>query len=137
GSAAMPLSESSTTAPSSSQGHTLGLLEGETDVGTVNLPGSTTYDADQQTYTIAGGGANIWADHDDFHFVWKRMRGNFIVSTRAEFIGTGVEPHRKLGWMVRASLDPGSANVNATVRGDGLTSIQFRRATGASTEVAR
>src|ERR1700694_2776242 len=111
----MPLSESSTTSPSSSQGHTLGLFEGETDVGTVKLAGSTTYDAEQQTYTIAGGGANIWADHDDFHFIWKRMSGNFIVSARADFIGMGVEPHRKLGWMARTSLDTASANVNAGV----------------------
>src|SRR5207237_1849947 len=69
GSAVMPLSESSTTAPSTSPGHTLGLFEGETDVGTVKLPGSTTYDGDQQTYPIAGGGAYSWAEHDAFHFV--------------------------------------------------------------------
>jgi hypothetical protein len=133
----MPHSESSTTAPSPTQGHTLGLFEGETDVGTVKLPGSTAYDAELQTYTIAGGGANIWADHDDFHFVWKRMSGNFIVSTRADFIGMGVEPHRKLGWMARANLDTACANVNAGVHGDGLTSLQFRRSTGALTEEVR
>jgi TolB protein len=133
----MPFSESSSATSSSAQGQTLDLFESETDVGVVKLRGSTTYDAEHQTYLIAGGGPNIWGDRDNFHFVWKRMRGNFIVSARAEFIGTGVEPHRKLGWMVRASLDPGSANVNAAVHGDGLTSIQFRRSTGASTEEAR
>ncbi|MDQ6877508.1 MAG: DPP IV N-terminal domain-containing protein [Candidatus Dormibacteraeota bacterium] len=113
------------------------MFESNTDVGTVKLPGSTTYDAEQQTYAIAGGGANIWGDHDDFHFVWKRMSGNFIVSTRADFAGTGVEPHRKLGWMVRASLDTGSANVSAGVHGDGLTSVQLRRSTRAPTEEVR
>src|SRR5260370_9625850 len=115
----MPLSESSTTSPSSSQWHTLGLFESETDVGTVKLPGSTIYDAEQEQYTIGGGGANTWADHDDFHFVWKRMSGNFIVSARAAFIGTGVEPHRKLGWMAGTNLDTSSANVNVGVHGDG------------------
>src|ERR1700738_1392425 len=113
------------------------MFESETDVGSVKLSGSTTYDAEQQTYAIAGGGANVWGDHDDFHFVWKRMRGTFIVSARADFVGTGVEPHRKLGWVVATSLDTDSANVNATIHGDGLTSIQFRRFTGDPTEEVR
>ena len=133
----MPISEGFATDASPSYGQTLGIFESETDVGLVKLPGSATYDAEHQTYTIAGAGANIWGAHDEFHFVWKRMRGNFIVSTTAAFIGTGVEPHRKLGWMARASLDMGSANVSAGVHGDGLTSLQCRPSTGALTEEVR
>ena len=76
-------------------------------------------------------------DRDDFHFVWKHITGNFIVSARADFIGAGVDPHRKFGWMVRTSLDSASANINAAVHGDGLTSLQFRRNAGAPTEEAR
>src|SRR5580765_8584120 len=106
--------------PSSS--NSLGVFEDQIDVGTVKLPGSCVYDVERQDYTISGSGANIWGDHDDFHFVWKRLSGNFIVSAQAQFIGTGVDAHRKLGWIVRASLDTGSAHVNAGVHGDGLTS---------------
>lgn len=112
----------------------LGLFEQQTDVGTVSWPGSCIYDAEHQAYTVAGAGANIWHAHDDFHYVWKRITGNFIVSAQVQFVGAGVEPHRKLGWMVRTSLDPASANMNAGVHGDGLTSLQFRRAEGAPTE---
>jgi len=46
----------------------------------------------------------------------------------------GVEDHRKVGWMVRKSLDGNSAQVNAVEHGDGLTSLQFRRTAGATTE---
>jgi TolB protein len=35
---------------------------------------------------------------------------------------------------VRRTLDAGSPYVDATVHGDGLTSLQFRRAAGAATE---
>ncbi len=62
------------------------------------------------------------------------MTGNFILSTRARFIGAGVEPHRKIGWTIRPSLETNSAHVTAAVHGDGLASIQFRRTPGAMTE---
>ena len=112
----------------------IGLFEGETDVGRVSRRGSATYETSGQGYQVAGSGANMWADRDAFHFVWKRMTGDFILSTRARFLGPGVEPHRKIGWSIRQSLGPRSAHVTAAMHGDGLMSLQFRRTTGALTE---
>src|SRR2546422_11776865 len=65
------------------------------------------------------------------------MRGDFILTTRAQFIGEGVEQHRKIGWMVRSSLGSDSTHINAAVHGDGLTSLQFRRGKGGPTEEVR
>src|SRR6266850_2148190 len=113
-----------------SQSNSLGIFERHNDIGKVNKPGSAAYDAETRAYTIQGSGANMWFDHDEFHFVWKRMKGDFILTTRAQFIGKGVEQHRKIGWMVRSSLDSDSPHVNAAVHGDGLTSLQFRRGKG-------
>jgi len=45
-----------------------------------------------------------------------------------------VEEHRKIGWTIRPSLEPGSAHVTAALHGNGLMSLQFRRQTGAITE---
>jgi dipeptidyl aminopeptidase/acylaminoacyl peptidase len=115
----------------------LGLFEGEADVGQVTKRGSVTYDADRDQYTIAGSGANMWLDHDDFHFLWKRIQGNFILTARARFNGPGVEPHRKFGWSVRSSLASGSPHVTAAVHGDGLVALQFRRSAGGATEEFR
>ncbi len=112
----------------------LGQFDGHGDVGDPAKRGSVAYDAGKQTYTITGSGTNMWANRDEFQFVWKRMKGNFILRTRAEFIGKGVEPHRKIGWVVRPNLDADAPHVNATVHGDGLTSLQFRRAKGGATE---
>jgi len=72
----------------------VGAFDSQSDVGTPRRPGSASYHAEQQSYLISGSGQNMWGDHDDFHFVWKRMTGNFILSTRARFIGAGVDPHR-------------------------------------------
>lgn len=113
------------------------LLTGQTDVGTVRHAGSCQYDPKQQTYTLSGAGANIWADHDDFFFVWRQMRGNFIVTARADFHGAGTNPHRKLGWMVRTSLDTQSPQVCTGIHGDGLVSLQYRRSSGDQTEEVR
>ena len=88
--------------------NTLEPFENQTDVGSVRPAGTCVYYPEQQAYTITSAGANIWGDHDDFHFVWRKMSGDFIVTTRAGFVGAGANPHRKLGWMVRASLDTSS-----------------------------
>ncbi len=76
----------------------------------------------------------MWFDQDEFHFVWKRLNRNFILRTEAQFIGKGIEAHRKLGWIVRSSLESNSRHINAAVHGDGLTSLQFRRTEGGITE---
>ena len=115
----------------------IGIFDAQTDVGRVRSPGTASHDPQLQSYLVTGSGQNMWNDRDDFHFVWKRMTGNFILSTRARFIGAGVEAHRKIGWTIRHSLETNSAHVTAAVHGDGLTSLQFRRATGGITEEAK
>ncbi len=112
----------------------LGQFEEQTDVGSVHRSGSCIYDAEAQTYTIAGAGANIWKESDAFHLVWKRMTGNFIVTAQAAFKGEGVNPHRKLGWMVRETLEADSPHVSTGIHSDGLLSLQFRRKQGDLTE---
>jgi len=115
----------------------LGLFQGDTDVGQVTKRGSVIYDAGRARYTIAGSGANMWFDRDAFHFVWRRIEGNVILTARAQFDGPGVEPHRKFGWSVRSSLESGSPHVTAAVHGDGLVALQFRRTAGGVTEEIR
>src|SRR6201994_2059285 len=111
----------------------LGIFEGHGDVGTGVKPGSASFIPETGQYVISGAGYNVWADHDEFQYVWKKMTGDFILYTRAEFLGTWVSYHRKVGWMVRKSLDGNSPHVNAVEHGDGLTSLQWRPTAGAQT----
>ncbi|MEP6950508.1 MAG: biopolymer transporter TolR [Ginsengibacter sp.] len=119
---------------SASSQQKVGIFDGHGDVGTNVKPGSATYIPETGQYVISGAGYNIWADHDEFQFVWKKMKGDFILYTKAEFLGNWVDYHRKVGWMVRKTLDGNSPHVNAVEHGDGLTSLQFRRTAGAVTE---
>lgn len=112
----------------------VGIFDSQSDVGTVKHPGTGSFEAATQQYTLTGSGANIWGTHDEFHFVWKKMKGDFILRANVGFIGNGVEDHRKIGWMVRSSLDTNSKHINAVLHGDGLTSLQFRRTVSGVTE---
>ena len=112
----------------------VGYFEAHEDVGKPAIAGATVYDPKAQTYTITGAGVNMWATRDEFQFAWRKLSGDFIVRTHAAFLGKGVDPHRKLGWIVRKSLDADSPYVDAAIHGDGLTSLQFRRTQGGTTE---
>ena len=112
----------------------VGIFDGQTDVGRAKNPGPATYESERQIYQIAGSGQNMWGAQDDFRFVWKRLTGNFILSTRARFASVGGNAHRKIGWTIRPSLETGSPHVTAALHGDGLVSLQFRRSAGAITE---
>ena len=112
----------------------VGIFDSQSDVGPVKHPGTAAFDQATQQYTLTGAGTNIWGTHDEFHFVWKKMKGDFILRANIAFIGKGVEDHRKIGWMVRSSLDTNSKHINAVLHGDGLTSLQFRRTVSGATE---
>lgn len=112
----------------------LGIFEQSTDVGPVLHPGKTEFDAATQSYRLSGAGANIWFKKDELHYASKQVKGNVILQCRGKLLGQGVDPHRKFGWMFRAGLDTSSAMVCATVHGDGLTAIQYRKVAGANIE---
>src|SRR5580698_8424972 len=82
----------------------IGEFDDHGDIGAPKLAGSASYDVANQEYTISGSGTNMWFTSDQFHFVWKKMSGDFILRTRVKFLGKGVVEHRKAGWMVRPNL---------------------------------
>jgi len=114
--------------PVSAQDYSKNLFDGSSDVGACKLKGDLIYNPSDQEYVISGSGDNIWFSSDQFHFAWKKLKGDFILTADVHFSGEGSHLHRKAGWMIRQSLDPGSSHISATVHGDGLTSLQYRSA---------
>jgi TolB protein len=112
----------------------LGIFAGSTDVGQPKLAGSTKYDPTTQRYTLTGAGTNMWDSRDEFQFAWKKLTGDFIIQAQVEFIGAGTDPHRKVGVIIRNSLDEDSPYTDVAIHGDGLTSLQYRKTPGAVTE---
>ena len=109
----------------------VGIFEDHIDVGKPKQAGTVIYDEGSQTYSIKGGGYNIWFERDEFQYAYKKIKGDFILTANFAFVGKGTDPHRKIGWMVRETLDDNSPHASAVVHGDGLTVLQWRMLKGA------
>ncbi len=109
----------------------IGVFESQAEVGTVLHAGSAQYDRASDTYTVTGSGANMWADEDDFHFVWKKVSGDVSLGSDIDILGKTGFPHRKGVLMIRQSLDTDSAFADVVLHAVGKSSLQFRETRGA------
>jgi Tol biopolymer transport system component len=116
-----------------SQTGSVGIFEKQQDIGYVKHAGSTIYDQATQSYIIKGSGANIWFNEDQFHYTYRRMTGDFILTADFEFTGdtSAAVGHRKIGWMVRESTAADAVSMNACSHIDGLIALQWREMKGA------
>ncbi|MGH9351638.1 MAG: hypothetical protein ACRD2G_05695 [Terriglobia bacterium] len=110
----------------------MGQFKGQTDVGVTPKAGAASYDAARHEYTVTGGGENMWAGKDAFHFVWRRWKGDATLTADIAITTTG-NPHRKAALMIRQGLGPGDAYADAALHGVGLTALQYRQKEGADT----
>jgi len=113
------------------QSGSIGIFDGNTDIGDPQTAGSAAYDEAAQTYTIKGAGYNIWFDRDEFHYLYKQLSGDFILTANFEFAKEDDNPRRMMGWMVRQSLEDNTSHISALVQGDGTTSLRWRALPGA------
>jgi TolB protein len=109
-----------------------GIFSNKADIGNPKLKGSSVYNSALQSYMLRGAGYNIWFERDEFHYLFNKIKGDFILTANFEFSGKGKEAHRKTGWMVRESTDEKSVHITATLHGDGLTVMQWRPAYAAA-----
>jgi TolB protein len=116
------------------QTKSIGVFSHQGDIGLVLHAGSTEFNSATHEYSLQGSGYNVWGTHDEFHFVWNKMRGNFVLKGHFAFLTKGGVDDKKIGWMVRTSLDSASPHVIGVVHGAGLTSLQYRKTLGAITE---
>ncbi|HUX84697.1 MAG TPA: hypothetical protein VMV20_05655, partial [Chitinophagaceae bacterium] len=114
-----------------SQQGPVGVFSDHRDIGDPSISGSSTYDEATQTYTLGGSGYNIWFDHDQFQYCFRKLGGDFILTADFAFQGDSGNAHRKIGWMVRESDDPQAAQIGAVSHRDGLTVLQWRVLRGA------
>jgi len=115
----------------------VGAFTGQNDVGITPKAGSASFDSARHEYSITGGGENMWGTQDAFHFVWRRVSGDITLTADVKLQGTGGNPHRKAGLIIRQGLAPSDPYADAMVHGDGLTSLQYREKAGETTQEVR
>jgi TolB protein len=115
----------------SAQNNQMDIFHYNSDIGNPALKGSVSYDQNSQEYTLKGSGYNIWFERDEFHYLYNKIKGDFIITANFEFIGEGKTAHRKTGIMIRDSDSGNAAHISVTLHGDGLTVLQWRELKGA------
>lgn len=112
------------------QSGNIGIFSHSSDVGDPAIQGAAEFSKGQ--YRITGSGVNIWGKHDQFHYVWREITGNFIATATVRFLGQGTE-HRKAGIMVRQSLDDDATYADVMMHGSGMPGLQWRSRPGDDT----
>lgn len=112
----------------------LGVFEDHLDIGECKYIGYVKFNPDDQSYTIKGSGKNMWANKDEFHYLWTTIKGDFILKTELKFSNKSSNPKRKIGWIIKNDLKSETQHVNAGTHGGGLTSLQYRKTNGGMTE---
>ena len=115
-----------------SQSNSLGAFTHDADIGRPKNAGSSSYDSVAKSYIMKGSGYNIWFNRDEFHYLYNKMSGDFILTASFKLQGDTGNAHRKFGWMARESEDAASASMNAVQHGDGLVVMQWRGEPGAN-----
>jgi len=108
------------------QNNSKGIFSNNQDIGNPENSGGAVYNEADQSYSLKGAGYNIWFERDEFHYLYNPIKGDFIATANFSFEGEGTDPHRKMGWMLRATSDDNSPHISAVVHGDGLTVLQWR-----------
>jgi len=104
------------------------------NVGDPKNSGKLSYDNENQVYEITGSGTNIWAEKDEFFFATRKVSGDFILTAKIEILTKTGDMHRKIGLMIRQSMDASSPYADIVHHADGLLSLQYRSKQGGITE---
>jgi TolB protein len=116
----------------------VGVFEGQSDIGDVTPPGTGSFSAAADAYTLTSAGANTWYHVDSFHYLWEKASGDVVLTSNVAFPPQSYHhepnPHRKGILMFRQTLDAGGIYAAVGVHGSGMTALQYRRALGANTE---
>ncbi len=111
----------------------LGQFTRQDDVGSVPAAGSASFEARTGVYRVTGGGKDIWAKSDDFHFVSKPAEGDLAIAATLNWVTDSGDPHRKAGLMMRQSLAADSPYIDIVVHGNHHIALQYRETPGGDT----
>lgn len=88
--------------------------------------GTTKFDKATNTFTVTGGGAEIWRGNDQCHFVGKPIDGDFEAVVQVSNVVDIGTPYAESGLMLRASPESNSAFAGVLGKSDLYVNMVFR-----------
>jgi hypothetical protein len=116
--------------PSTNFDTPIGLFEGQSDIGSALLPGSASYDAGTQQYTIQSAGYNVWYTRDEFRYLWKKMSGDASLAADITFPDPKGYGDRKAVLIIRQDLEDDSKEAIVALHGAGMIQLAQRAEKG-------
>ncbi len=102
------------------------------DIGAPALTGNTVYDDTTDTFTLQGGGDDIWGSSDQFHFAYKEVNGDCTLVARVATV-QNTNAWAKAGLMMRDGTAANAIHADIFITpGNGVT-FQRRTSTGGAT----
>ena len=108
----------------------IGIFEGQSDIGSAVVPGSSSYDPVANAYTIVSAGYNVWYTRDEFRYLWKKMSGDISLAADIYYPDLKGYFDRKAVLVIRQSLDDDSEEAIVALHGDGMMHLAWRPAKG-------
>lgn len=109
----------------------IGIFEGQSDIGSAVVPGSASYDAATQQYTINSAGYNVWYTRDEFRYLWKRMSGDVSLAADIAYPDPNGFNDRKAVLIIRQDLDDDAKEAIVALHGLGMIHLAQRPEKGA------
>jgi hypothetical protein len=104
----------------------IGIFEGQSDIGSAVIPGSSSYDKTTGSYTINSAGYNVWYVRDEFRYLWKKMSGDVSLAADIAYPDPKGYGDRKALLVIRQSLDDDSKEAIVALHGEGMIHLAQR-----------
>jgi hypothetical protein len=104
-----------------------------TNIGATGIPGSSSFDLASGTFTVDGGGSDIWSSADSFHFLSLPVEGGDFEIVARLASHEAPDDYSKAGLMLRQSLAANAANAMLVSTARKGHWAQHRPASGAGT----
>jgi hypothetical protein len=108
----------------------IGIFDGQTDVGSALVPGSSSYDPATRSYRITSAGYNVWYTRDEFRYLWKKMSGDVSLAADIAYPDPKGYDDRKAVLVIRQSLDDDAKEAIVALHGGGMIHIAWRPEAG-------
>lgn len=112
----------------------IGIFSQALDIGSPTFPGGSSFDFEMQEYRLTGSAGHIEWERDAFHFLYREISGNFILTGNFRFEGMELDQHSTTGWMVRENDDERANQLSAALQRNGRIVMQRRGFLGEATD---